>query len=282
MSSRRRRPARSHSEEAHADERWLVSYADMITVLMCLFIVLFAMSTVDQKKYEDLANSLATGFGATDVGSIDTAEGVVVPEDMVDASDVGFTDLELAIQEVDRLRTLMQQIDANLAANGLAHTVEYELNERGLTVRLVGSETFFDGNSIALSGVAIAVLDSVAPVLSGSGYDISIEGHADKRPSVYPYATNWELSSGRSTQVLRRLVEAGGVPGPKIASIGYGDARPIAEGTSPAELAKNRRVDIVVLSDKPEAIRSLIPMVIEQHLDVPERGVTEADPLPAG
>jgi len=282
MSSRRRRGARGHSDEAHADERWLVSYADMITVLMCLFIVLFAMSSVDQAKYEQLANSLATGFGATDVGAIDTAEGVVVPEDLVDTEAIGFTDLELAIQEVDRLRELMEQIDAKLAANGLAHTVEYELNERGLTVRLVGSETFFDGNSIALSRVATRVLDSVAPVLKGSGYHVSVEGHADKRPSVHPFATNWELSSGRSTQVLRRLVETGGVPATHIASIGYGDARPLASGATPADLAKNRRVDIVVLSDSPEAVRTLIPMVIAQNLNVPERGVTAADPLPAG
>jgi chemotaxis protein MotB len=282
MSSRRRRGKGGHPEGEHPDERWLVSYADMITVLMCLFIVLFAMSSVDQAKYEQLANSLATGFGATDVGAIDTAEGVVVPEDMVDAEAIGFTDLELAIQEVDRLRDLMEQIDASLQANGLAHTVEYELNERGLTVRLIGSETFFNDNSIALSGVATAVLDSVAPVLSGSPYQVSVEGHADKRQSVYPFATNWELASGRSTQVLRRLVEWGGVPSARIASTGFGDARPIAAGDSPAELAKNRRVDIVVLSDKPEAVRSLIPMVIDQNLNVPERGVTEADPLPAG
>src|SRR5690554_2618982 len=282
MSARRRRAARGHSEEGHVDERWLVSYADMITVLMCLFIVLFAMSSVDQQKYEQLANSLATGFGVTDVGANDTAEGVVVPEEMVDATDVGFSDLELAIQEVDRLRTLMEQIDAKLAAKGLAHTVEYELDERGLTVRLVGSETFFDGNSITLSGVATRVLDSVAPVLKGSPYEVSVEGHADKRQAVYPFATNWELASGRSTQVLRRLVEAGGMPATRIASVGFGDARPIAKGSSAKELAKNRRVDIIVLSDQPELVRSLIPMVIEKNLDVPERGAKEADPLPSG
>jgi chemotaxis protein MotB len=280
MSSRRRRGSRGHGDEPHADERWLVSYADMITVLMCLFIVLFAMSSVDQEKYEKLSNSLATGFGATDIGAVDTAEGVVVPEDMVDAGEVGFTDLQLAIQEVDRLKDLMEQIDASLQAQGLAHTVEYRLDERGLTVRLVGSETFFDNNSISLSAVAVAVLDSVAPVLLTSEYEVSVEGHADLRQAVYPFATNWELASGRSTQVLRRLVEAGGIPAGRIASVGYGAARPIAEGTSPAELAKNRRVDIVVLSDQPESVRSLIPMVIERNLNVPEQGVKEANPLP--
>ncbi|MHA6693621.1 flagellar motor protein MotB [Homoserinimonas sp. A520] len=281
MSSRRRRGT-NHAEETHVDERWLVSYADMITVLMCLFIVLFAMSTVDQKKYEQLSNSLATGFGATDVGAIDTAEGVVVPEEMVNATDVGFSNLELAIQEVNRLTELMEQIDASLQAKGLAHTVEYELDERGLTVRLIGSETFFDNNSINLSGVATSVLDSVAPVLVSSTYQVSVEGHADHRQAAYPFATNWELASGRSTQVLRRLVEWGGMPPAQIASVGYGDARPVAEGSSAAELAKNRRVDIVVLSDQPETVRSLIPMVIERHLNVPEQGVREADRLPPG
>lgn len=281
MRSARRRKLED-DEESHPDERWMASYMDMVTVLMCMFIVLFAMSTVDQKKFEQLANSLATGFGATDVGAVDTAEGVVVPEEMVDAEEVGFTDLELAIQEVDRLQELIEKIDASLESKNLAHTVEYELDERGLTVRLVGSETFFDNNSIQLSSVATRVLDSVAPVLAATTYGISVEGHADRRQAVAPFATNWELASGRSTQVLRRLVEVGGIPPPRIGSVGYGDARPIAQGSSPAELAKNRRVDIVVLSDQPEAVRSLIPMVVERNLNDPEQGVTQPSPLPEG
>jgi chemotaxis protein MotB len=277
MSSRRRRK-RGSDEENHPDERWMASYMDMVTVLMCMFIVLFAMSTVDQKKFEDLANSLATGFGATDVGAIDTAEGVVVPEELVDVKDLGFTDLDLAIQEVNRLKELMAQIDASLQAEGLAHTVEYQLDERGLTVRLVGSETFFDNNSISLSAVATRVLGSIAGPLALTTYETSVEGHADLRQAVYPFATNWELASGRSTQVLRHLVEVGGIPPTRIASVGFGAARPMAEGTGPEELAKNRRVDIVVLSDQPETVRSLIPGVVGGNLDRPQVRVTEVDP----
>jgi chemotaxis protein MotB len=264
MRSRRRKLA--EEEDEAPDERWMASYMDMVTVLMCMFIVLFAMSTVDQKKFEQLANSLATGFGATDIGAIDTAEGIVVPEELVDATDVGFTDLELAIQEVQRLEALRDQIDARLKEKKVEHTVEYELDERGLTVRLVGSETFFTNNSVTLSSAAKRVLDAMAPVLVKSTYGVSVEGHADRRKAVYPYATNWELAAGRSTQVLRRLVEAGGMPADRIASVGFGSARPIASGGSAAALAKNRRVDVVVLSDQPESIRSLIPMVVERDL----------------
>ena len=277
MSSRRRRKL-ADDEESHPDERWMASYMDMVTVLMCMFIVLFAMSTVDQKKFEELSNSLATGFGATDVGAIDTAEGVVVPEELVDAEDLGFTDLDQAIREVNRLKTLMEQIDAGLQAEGLAHTVEYQIDERGLTVRLVGSETFFDNNSIRLSEVATRVLGSIAGPLAATEYQTSVEGHADLRQAVYPFATNWELASGRSTQVLRHLVEVGGVPPTRIASVGYGAARPMAEGTSAEELAKNRRVDIVVLSDQPETVRSLIPRVVDGNLDEPRVRATEVDP----
>ncbi len=264
MRSRRRKLV--EDEDDHPDERWMASYMDMVTVLMCMFIVLFAMSTVDQKKYEQLANSLATGFGATDVGAIDTAEGIVVPEDMVDAEDVELTELELAIKEVERLNALRDDIDARLKAKKLQHTVEYELDERGLTVRLVGSETFFTNNSVTLSRAAKQVLNAMAPVLVKSKYQVSVEGHADHRRAVYPYPTNWELASGRSTQVLRQLVETGGMPAARIASVGFGSARPIASGKSVAELAKNRRVDIVVLSDQPETIRSLIPAVVEREL----------------
>src|SRR5690606_23999946 len=139
---------------------------------------------------------------ATDVGAIDSAEGVVVPEEMVDAKDVGFTDLELAIQEVERLDALRDQIDARLREKKLQNTVEYELDERGLTVRLVGSETFFTDNSVALSRAAKQVLNAMAPVLVKSAYQVSVEGHADHRQSAYPYPTNWELAAGRSTQVL--------------------------------------------------------------------------------
>src|SRR3954469_14970615 len=99
MSRNSRRRSGGHEEEEHVDERWMASYMDMVTVLMCMFIVLFAMSTVDQDKYEQLRNSLATGFGAVEAGKVDTAEGTVVPADHVDDTGENFTAAELAAQE---------------------------------------------------------------------------------------------------------------------------------------------------------------------------------------
>jgi chemotaxis protein MotB len=269
MSAPRRRGGLEEEHVEHVDERWMASYMDMVTVLMCMFIVLFAMSTVDQEKFEQLRNSLATGFGQTDVGSVDTAKGVVVPADRVDEEgqvvDLPVTQIDLAKAEVDKLEALKEQMRLNLESRGVAQTVQFEIDERGLTIRLVGSETFFGANSIDLSGTAFAVLDSVSPVIASTQYEVAVEGHADVRPPGAPYATNWELSSGRATQVLRRVVEVGGVGQERIGAIGFGSARPIAPGLTEADLAANRRVDVVVISDQPESVRALIPEVLKDY-----------------
>ena len=98
MSTKGRRPKKQEEDE-HPDERWMASYMDMVTVLMCMFIVLFAMSTVDQKKFDQLKESLATGFGAVESNTVDTAVGIIVPPDKVDSEEVIEPDAALAAKE---------------------------------------------------------------------------------------------------------------------------------------------------------------------------------------
>ena len=269
MSRPRGRRQKHEEHEEHVDERWMASYMDMVTVLMCMLIVLFAMSTVDANKFEQLRNSLATGFGEKNIGKVDTAKGTVVPADKVDSTAQGFTDLDLALKEVQDLKDLEAQINANLAAKGLQNTVDYQIDQRGLTIRLVDSQTFFESNSVALVGVAPSVLDSIAAVLAPSKYSVSVEGHADIRHPEPPYPTNWELSSGRAVEVTRRMVELGGIPGPRISAVGFGDTRPLTPGDTPESMAQNRRVDIVAISDAPESVRALIPDALNQSNSPP-------------
>lgn len=266
----RRRTKHEEAEEHGPDERWMASYMDMVTVLMCMFIVLFAMSTVDEKKFTELRNSLATGFGVTDIGKIDTSKGTVVPPSEADAKSESFAAGQDAVKEVETLKELEQRINDALAAKGLASAVQYELDERGLTIRLVDGQTFFAPNSTALVGVSTTVLDTISPILATTTNDISIEGHADYRAPQAPFPSNWELSSGRAVQVLRRMVEAGGVNAAKIGAVGYGSSRPLSDGTTPDDLAKNRRVDIVVVSNAPEAVRALIPRVLDGSITAAE------------
>lgn len=261
MSAARRAGGRGHEDDSHdePDERWAVSYADMVTVLMCLFIVLFAVSNVDKTKFELLANSLATGFGQESTeGGADTAEGIVVPPELQD--DDGVVDLTArATAEYESLEQLREQMRAALTAQGLQDTVDFDIDDRGLNVGLVGAETFFGDNSTDLSAKADAVLDAIGDVLTSVDNQVSIEGHADHRTSAQPFPTNWELSGGRATQVARFLVEHEGVAGSRVKATAFSDTRPIVQGDTPEALASNRRVDIVVESDEEDQVRALIP-----------------------
>ncbi|MDJ0378128.1 flagellar motor protein MotB [Cryobacterium sp. PH31-L1] len=281
MSAPAKRRKMVEEEDVHPDERWMASYMDMVTVLMCMFIVLFAMSTVDQDKYEQLANSLATGFGAVDAGKVDTAEGVVVPADLIDnqgesptevthssqaidpaeATAVATANAEAAQKEVAKLDQLEAAVTANLTAAGVAQLVEFHITDRGLTLGLVGSETFFAPDSAELTAAATAVLDAAAPAMVASGQKISVEGHADKHGQSATFASDWELSASRATQVLRRLVEQGGIGGEMISAVAFGSAQPANTGSTLEDMAQNRRVDVVLLSDQPDSVRALIPGV---------------------
>ena len=293
-----RRPRGGHEEEHENSERWLLSYVDMVTVLMCLFIVLFAISQVDQTKYVALRESLSAGFdngGSPSVldGSAGTLDGQsIVPATAVAAGTAGMVSadaglgsegaqpapapspspadpnaadpavLAAAKAEAAHLESLRDQLAALLAANGLDGAVRFSISERGLVMGLVADDVFFGPASAQLAVTAERVLDVAGPTLDSIGEQISIEGHANTIPVSGRYATNWELSADRATQVLRRLVEVDGLPPTRIMSVGFGDSRPLVEGDSPEAMVENRRVDLVVLSGAPEQVRNLLTAVI--------------------
>ncbi len=260
MSVRRRRQIPSHSHEG-PDERWMASYLDMVTVLMCMFIVMFAMSTVDQEKFEELRASLATGFGVEETDDTDASEGVVVPPEMVDEEGEGFLEVppNAAEEEYDSLASLRDRLQKALDDRGLGDAATFTIDDRGLTIGLVSAETFFAANSAALSAKARAVLDATGGVLATVSHALSVEGHADYRRPSAPFADNWQLSSARADRVRHYLVDERTIADGRIDAVGYGSSRPLAEGTSAAALAMNRRVDIVVLSDADDEVRAQLP-----------------------
>ena len=135
------------------------------------------------------------------------------------------------------LEGLRDQLMALLTANGLEGAVRFSITERGLVMGLVADDVFFGPASAKLTPTAERVLDVAGPTLDSIGEQISIEGHANTIPVSGRYATNWELSADRATQVLRRLVEVDGLPPTRIMSVGFGDSRPLAAGDSAALVA---------------------------------------------
>ncbi|WP_395640951.1 flagellar motor protein MotB [Pseudolysinimonas sp.] len=262
--SRRRRGHAAHADgggHGGGEERWMASYMDMVTVLMCLFIVLYAMSTVDAEKWETLKLSLATGFGVTQSDTVDTAEGLVVPEELVGEAgpSEGYAGYVPEPTEFEQMQQFADTISAQLGDSGLAAAVEFEIEDRGLVVKLTGVDTFFDGNSARLRPDALQVLNAIGPGLAASGRELSVEGHADPRFNPAPYETTWELAAARATSVLRYLVESSGMPAAHISGTTFGSAHPASD-----DPAQNRRVDIVVLTTDPEGLAQQLSQASEE------------------
>ena len=241
MSHRRKRGG--HAEEHHVDERWLVSYADMITVLMALFIVLYAMSTVDSHKYDLLKNSLATGFGVTKTAKIDQSD-AIVPKAFVKKNGAGFSAVTLTAD------TVAAEVKKALASAGESAKAQVSKDGTSVTISLVGSSAYFEGNQATLRPEAVGVLNAVGPTLKKHDTAVTVEGHADPHGSSGAFGNDWNLASARATSVLIWLVEHGDANSKKITAISYGSEHSV-NPTAKTAIGKNRRVDIVVHLPKP-------------------------------
>jgi chemotaxis protein MotB len=237
VSGRRRK---GHHEEHHVDERWLVSYSDMITVLMALFIVLYAMSTVDQHKYDELKNSLATGFGVTKTAKIDENK-AIVPKKYVTKNGSGFSKSTIALMQVAK------EIQDELKSAGLQGKVSVKAGSNAITLSLVGSSAYFNGNAASLRPDAVTVLEKLAPSIKKHAGTVTVEGHADPHGSAGPFTNDWTLAGARATEVLLYFVDHDDVDPANISTVSFGSEHAKTANTA-AGTEHNRRVDIVLHS----------------------------------
>jgi chemotaxis protein MotB len=259
MSAPRRRQ-KYHEEEEHENhERWLVTYADMLTVLMALFIVMFAISVVDQTKAEKLAGSVRDYFG-TGPTLLDGGDGLLEDQKPGNTEDDQLVlDIQAAIaaldeknardravaSENDELAEVQRRITESLTRVGQQDSVRFKIDERGLVVTIVTDEVLFELGRAELLPAGRAVLDGVAPALAPIANPVTVEGHTDDLPISGRFATNWELSTERATTVLRYMMETHGLPAGRLSAAGYADQRPLVENTAQTR-ATNRRVEVIV------------------------------------
>jgi chemotaxis protein MotB len=289
----RRKRAKKHEEEEHENhERWMVSYADMMTLLLVLFIVLYAMSQVDKAKFAALASGLNESFGgpisvtpaASPEGSvldglpgaIDIAS-VIPPDPTVSDAEVDTAAAQAAAERAERvaaeaqsayeeLAAAREKLAAALAAAGYPDAARFEIDERGLVVHIVADAVLFDAEEAALRPEGRAILDAVAPTLTELQNVLRVEGHANHLPVTRggPWPSNWELSATRATTVLRHLA-GGGIPEPRMSATGYAETRPLVPVTDPTAINVNRRVDVVVLSTASAEANALLPGIDAAH-----------------
>lgn len=292
---RRRRKHEDHPEHEN-HERWLVTYADMLTLLLVLFIVLYAMSQVDQSKYQALKSGLAEGFGGESTvltgndSILDDSEAAVQPDLVADSNQntpqagagggTAESDKQLqnATIEANKLKEVEAKLHEALKKQGLLHDVRTVIDERGLVVSLVSRHVVFQPNVATLSPRGQRVVDALAPVLKDIPNALRLDGHTNQEP-VRPlhYATDWDLSAARAVTVLRRLNELHGIPQGRLSASAFGHTKPLIDPSKPGSQAINKRVDIVVLPETDAVTSQLIDDVINARPSGHEGAQEEAE-----
>lgn len=235
--------------EGHMNhERWLLSYSDFMTLLMILFVVLFAMSSIDQTKYKQLSESMkvAMGGGKTIMGdqaAISVTENSNKIENQIKS-------------EETKLEEVKAQVDKYLEQNGLKSSVNTKIDERGLVVSL-NDTMFFDTGRADIKLESQKKIIEIGKILNQLDNYIRIEGHTDNIPiknSQYP--SNWQLSSARASNVTEFLINNCGIVPQRFSAVGYGEYRPILDNSTEEGRARNRRVDIIIVSSKFDKIEN--------------------------
>ena len=291
------RRKKAHEEDhgvGHADERWLITYADMITLLMVLFIVLFAMSKVDQAKYISLASGLAGSFSETKPNITSGGAGLAQPsvpgppsvsiatemKSFVNpavgkdfsgktntqttssspaknpANEVAVVAAQAVLKDKNDLSRARRKIGAALKAAGITKGVIMTQDEKGLTVTVI-NDLVFNADRAEVLPAGQRLLRIVAPALVDIGHKVRVEGHTNQvkvAPKYYP--SEWELSSARASAVVRFLI-AQGMASENMSAEGLADTEPLLPASDPRSVDQNRRVAIVVQSSVTDAQRTL-------------------------
>jgi len=252
---------RKHEEEHENHERWLVSYADFITLLFAFFVVMYAISSVNEGKYRVLSSSLVHAFRSA---TNEQGAAMVTPP-LAQGQPV-----QLVVSQVPRsnpqaearrreyrqkMRNMAEEVMRVLSPLVKGGQVRVTEGVNGISIEINASALFNPGDAL-LSQEAGRALRAVAEVIAVGEFPIKVEGHTDNVPigtALFP--SNWELSSSRASSVVRLFVDAGVKPD-RLTAAGYADQRPVASNTTPEGKARNRRVTILVESMAPEVVEA--------------------------
>ncbi len=274
MSARRggRRRSSHHAVEHENEERWLLTYADMITLLMTLFMVLFAISSVNTTKFELLSKSLSEALSGkivtggssiqhtgatekTDQASPEPPLPAIQPLVKTESSTSergesrsAAASTNTATHEEEDFQELKRKIDAYAKEHGLQAKLETNVVRRGLVIRLLTDHVLFESGSAHLAPASSGLLSAISQLLvTEVRHPIVVEGHTDSRPiHSAQFPTNWELSTARATQVVRFFIRHSVAP-KRLQAAGVAAQRPIASNSNDFGRSRNRRVEIVLV-----------------------------------
>jgi chemotaxis protein MotB len=241
---RRRRRSKPHVSH----ERWLVSYADFITLMFAFFVVLFATSQADKKKQAEVSRAINQAFRT--LGLFDAHAKAMAISNDPDAAPVNIVlgdELVASPAVKEDLTHIERELQGKLSNQIAEHVVALHMGRDGLVISL-REAGFYDSGSAVPHAASTASLDEIAKTLKASPYDLRIEGHTDNVPiHTGQFDSNWELSTARATRLARLFIEQHGFRPARLSASGYAEFHPVASNSTAEGRGENRRVDIIVL-----------------------------------
>ncbi|TCO79940.1 flagellar motor protein MotB [Marinisporobacter balticus] len=235
---------RKQEETKAGSPAWMTTFSDLMTLLLCFFVLLFAFSTIDLRKFSAVMQSFQGSLGVFEGGkTLDSTE--YIQEALNDEKTTA------QLEEIEDFKKLKEQIEEYLENNEMEQQILVDLDARGLLLRFKDN-VLFDSGYAQLKPVAKKTLEFIADLLKQEEFIekyIRIEGHTDADPIIHSkkFPTNWELSVTRASNVVRFLIEEADMSPQKLSASGYSKYHPVAPNDSVENKAKNRRVDIVIL-----------------------------------
>ncbi len=227
---------------------WVITFADMVTLLMVFFILLFAMGTIEEQKWKQVKESLRSALGSQEIPELGTREGLDIIQDFadkvqIDKSTVHAVD-EVGAMVAKEMNEITSEVEEFVYKNKLAGQVEVSQDERGAIIT-ISDVVLFPAGKARMTFKGKETLKEVFDLLKQFNYDVKIEGHTDDTPiRTARFPSNWELSAGRAAEVARMLIDEG-FPPEKLSVQGFAQYRPRVPNTSAKNRAINRRIEIV-------------------------------------
>jgi len=218
----------------------MTTYSDLVTLLLCFFVLLFSFSVIDAKKFEAIIRSFQGSLGILDSGK-------TTDEDQYISQALQSNRLLREQQEAESMEWLYRQLDEYIQQNNLEGTVVLGVEERGLLIRFK-DQVLFDSGKAIIRKDGEPIVQSIGEILKQNDRAIRVEGHTDNVPMhslLYP--SNWELSTARAVNVVKFFIEKVGIAPTRLSAAGYSEYHPIADNDTAENRQKNRRVDVVIL-----------------------------------
>ena len=242
-----RKRASGADSQAQNNMGWLTTFNDLVTLLMVFFVLVFTMSSIDAVRIKDFKTSLQSGLGVLEAGK-QLAVGFTspvkprhTPQPLNPSTDTNNTQSEVANRVEDTLTSLESEFG-----------IKATFSKKGVLISLDDS-ILFDFGRAEINASGYPVLDKIAAVIQNIRNPVRIEGHTDNVPiATRRFPTNWELSTARAVQVLKYFIAAGQIEPRRLSAVGYGEAKPVSPNDTPENRTKNRRVEIVLVTEDGE------------------------------